>query len=100
MLSGHAHLYQRFTRRVSGREIPYVVAGSGGYNVKASGIQVTRKKTVGDQTLEKPPIFAYGYLAVTVTASQLTIAFRSPKKGPTYKDRVVVNLKTHRITAR
>jgi hypothetical protein len=100
VLSGHAHLYQRFTRRVSGREIPYVVAGSGGYNVKASGIQVTRKKTVGDQTLEKPPILAYGYLAVTVTASQLTIEFRSPKKGPKYKDRVVVSLKTHRITAR
>lgn len=100
VLSGHAHLYQRFTRRVNGREIPYVVAGSGGYNVKASGIKVTRKKTVGDVTLEKPPILAYGYLVVTVTASELTIEFRSPKKGPKFKDRAVVNLKTHRLAAR
>jgi DNA repair exonuclease SbcCD nuclease subunit len=31
VLSGHAHLYQRFTREVDGREIPYVVSGSGGF---------------------------------------------------------------------
>jgi hypothetical protein len=31
VISGHAHLYQRFTRRVDGREIPYVVSGSGGF---------------------------------------------------------------------
>jgi hypothetical protein len=30
VFSGHVHCYQRFTRRVSGREIPYVVAGAGG----------------------------------------------------------------------
>src|SRR4051794_33605729 len=31
VLSGHAHLYQRYTRSVDGRQIPYVVAGSGGF---------------------------------------------------------------------
>src|SRR5205085_1430166 len=31
VLSGHAHLYQRFTREVDRREIPYVVSGSGGF---------------------------------------------------------------------
>jgi len=98
VLSGHAHLYQRFTRRAAGREIPYVVAGSGGYNVKPSGVNVTKKVTVGDVTLAKPPILAYGYLVLTVTASALTIEFRSPSKGPKYTDRVAVNLKTHRIT--
>ena len=30
VLSGHVHTYQRFTRRIAGREIPYVVAGAGG----------------------------------------------------------------------
>ena len=29
-LSGHAHNYQRYTRRVAGKEIAYVVAGTGG----------------------------------------------------------------------
>lgn len=31
VLSCHAHLYQRYTRKVDGREIPYVVSGSGGF---------------------------------------------------------------------
>jgi Calcineurin-like phosphoesterase len=97
VLSGHAHLYQRFTRRTAGRAIPYVVAGSGGYNVSASGVNVTKKTTVGEVTLEKPPILAYGYLLVTVTASTLAIEFRSPSKGPKFKDAVTVDLKTHQL---
>jgi hypothetical protein len=52
---------------------------------------------VGDVTLEKPPILAYGYLLVTVSATQLSVVFRSPSKGPKYTDQVTVNLKTHRI---
>src|ERR1700730_15478788 len=31
VLSGHAHLYQRFTRMIHARETPYVVSGSGGF---------------------------------------------------------------------
>jgi hypothetical protein len=33
VLSGHAHLYERYTRTMNadGRQIPYVVAGNGGY---------------------------------------------------------------------
>ncbi|HLK47432.1 MAG TPA: metallophosphoesterase [Bryobacteraceae bacterium] len=30
-ISGHAHLYERYTRTVSGKQIPYLVAGVGGY---------------------------------------------------------------------
>lgn len=30
-LSGHAHLYERYTRTVHGKQIPYLVAGMGGY---------------------------------------------------------------------
>jgi 3',5'-cyclic AMP phosphodiesterase CpdA len=97
VLSGHAHLYQRFTRRVAGREIPYVVAGSGGYNVKASGVTMTKKTKVGDVSLDKPPVLAYGYLLVTVNASRLGITFRSPSKGPKFSDQVTVNLKTHKL---
>ena len=35
VLSGHAHLYQRFTRRVGSRQIPYLVSGSGGFAATA-----------------------------------------------------------------
>lgn len=30
-LSGHAHVYERYTRTVGGKQIPYLVAGMGGY---------------------------------------------------------------------
>ncbi len=36
ILSGHAHIYQRFSRSADGREIPYIVAGSGGHDAHVS----------------------------------------------------------------
>jgi hypothetical protein len=32
VLSGHVHNYQRFVRQHDGREVPYVIAGAGGYH--------------------------------------------------------------------
>lgn len=29
-LSGHAHNYQRYTRRIGGKQVPYIVIGTGG----------------------------------------------------------------------
>jgi acid phosphatase type 7 len=31
VLTGHVHNYQRFTRQLDGRGVPYIVAGAGGY---------------------------------------------------------------------
>jgi hypothetical protein len=97
VLSGHAHLYQRFARRVGGREVPYVVAGSGGFAATAPrpGIPST-PLTVGDHTLERQPIVHFGYLTVTVDPQFLTIEFKSPKKG-IQGDSVVVDLTTHKL---
>ena len=93
VLSGHAHLYQRFTRRVDGREIPYVVAGSGGFSATAPQQALPKAPfTIGDHTLEKDPIVAFGYLTVTVDSRFLTIEFKSPQKG-VVGDSVVVDLK-------
>jgi len=70
VLSGHAHLYQRFTRSVDGREIPYVVAGSGGFAATAPiGGLPTAPVTVGEYTLVAPPIVDFGYLLVGVDMS-------------------------------
>ena len=38
VLSGHVHNYQRFTRQVAGRQIPFVVAGNGGYADKPKSV--------------------------------------------------------------
>ncbi len=97
VLSGHAHLYQRFTRRVNGRQIPYVVAGSGGFAATPPQPGVPPAPvTVGDVTLVKDPIVAFGYLTVMTDARTLTITFGStnPSLAP---DSVTVDLKNSLI---
>jgi hypothetical protein len=98
VLSGHAHLYQRYTRGVDNREIPYVVAGSGGFAANAVRGQLETPLTVGQYTLVAPPIAQFGYLVLTVDLSaqpgRLTIAFHSPTR-----DSVTVNLATGRLLA-
>jgi hypothetical protein len=80
VLSGHAHLYQRFTRKVDGREIPYVVAGSGGFAATPPQKGLPKAPvTIGEYTLVQAPLVDFGYLTVTldfsVASPQLTIAF-------------------------
>jgi len=96
VLSGHAHLYQRFTRRTAGREIPYIVSGSGGFAATRPAVQTPQAPfTIGDYTLEIDPLIEFGYLTVTVDMSsatkQLIIAFHSPHSGHNV-DRVAVDL--------
>jgi len=85
ILSGHAHIYQRFSRAAAGRNIPYIVAGSGGHNALApAGEKVGEApRTWNDYTLEVGPTAAYGYLTVTVDMSgsgapTVTFAFTAP----------------------
>jgi hypothetical protein len=78
-LSGHAHLYERYTRTVGGKKMPYLVAGMGGYydlpglkpnpepppKTPASG-----KDASGNPlTLEVYNDNTFGFLRLTVTAS-------------------------------
>jgi hypothetical protein len=104
ILSGHAHLYQRFTRKTGEREIPYVVAGSGGHDLGLPRGEVLGKTplTWGDYTLVHDPILQYGYLTIAVdmtspTAPTLTIRFQAPA-DPTISDHVTVNLATNTLT--
>jgi 3',5'-cyclic AMP phosphodiesterase CpdA len=73
ILSGHAHLYQRFTRNIDGRQIPYIVSGSGGFAITPpyDGLPKT-PITLGEYTLVKPPLVEFGYLTVTVDMSKKT----------------------------
>ena len=104
VLSGHAHLYQRFTRRVDGREIPYVVAGSGGFAATPPIRKLARTPvTVGEYTLDKPPIVEFGYLTVAVDMTgrdhHLTITFHDRTNTRTH-DTTHLNLRTGHILAR
>ena len=79
VLSGHVHSYQRFTRGINGRDIPFLVAGAGGF-WKPSGMQ----KDPNGNPLPTPYQFSdlgvtlecycddhYGYLLMEVTPQTL-----------------------------
>jgi hypothetical protein len=96
VLSGHAHLYQRFTRSVDGRQIPYLVAGSGGFSATPpiGGLPNT-PITIGEYTLVKEPIVEFGYLTITLdfstTNPTVTIDFNDCSNTATH-DSVTLNL--------
>jgi len=97
VLSGHAHIYQRFSRAVPGlgRSIPYVVSGSGGFAVTPPQTSSPAGTTIGNYTLVTPPIADFGYLTLTVDMTgrvgTLSITFRSVSK-PSVTDSVTVTL--------
>ncbi|HEY1764601.1 MAG TPA: metallophosphoesterase [Opitutaceae bacterium] len=84
VLSGHAHLYQRFSHTVAGlnRTIPYIVSGSGGFAASAPQYKSPVVGTTIDTfTLETVPYIDFGYLTATVdmkgAVGMLTIKYSS-----------------------
>src|ERR1019366_525024 len=88
VLSGHAHLYERYTRimKSDGRKIPYAVAATGGY-FNLSGFKFgghgakPLPGTVGTDRqgnqvrLEHFDDTRFGFLRVAVTATTITCEF-------------------------
>jgi hypothetical protein len=102
VLSGHAHLYQRFTRTVNGRQMPYIVSGSGGFAATAPMQAAPPAGTVvGDHKLEVDPIIHFGYLTITTDAKTLNVSFKTaPQIGSNAQaDFVTVDLVSGTITA-
>ena len=78
LLCGHAHLYQRFTRVMpGGKEVPYIVAGSGGYAATAPKQLPPVPITVGDHTLVVAPIALFGFLTLETDARTIAITFKT-----------------------
>jgi hypothetical protein len=103
VLSGHAHLYQRFSRSLGGRSIPFVVAGSGGHLAHAARSDPPPVgSNIGNYRMEVEPIFELGYLTLAIDLSShtkptLTGTFRSQAQTPT-QDSFVLNLADGTIT--
>jgi hypothetical protein len=111
-LSGHSHLYERFTRTVNKRQTPYIVAGMGGYP-NLAGLKKGKPAptpTVGQSgkdasgnplKLETFNNKTFGFLRVTVSASELDAVIigvdpDTEKTAPI--DGFSVNLKTGVVT--
>jgi len=86
-LSGHSHLYERFTRTVGGKQIPYLVAGMGGFynliglkpaNNRPAAPTVPSK---GTDAVGNPLSFdvyndnTFGFLRMTVSPASITGEF-------------------------
>src|ERR1700678_957921 len=103
VFSGHAHNYQRYTRTVSGMQIPFLVAGCGGHSPLSvmRGTYRTPYKVDDTLTLESYDDTDYGYLRVVVNTQTLTIEFHPESDGGVTKtpdDTVTVNLQTRAIS--
>jgi hypothetical protein len=78
VISGHAHNYQRHTRRVSGKQIPFLVAGCGGHN--DSSVDPADGQLVGDHSFDKS-FKGFGYLTIAASQQRLQIDFRKLGTG-------------------
>jgi hypothetical protein len=96
-LSGHAHLYERYTRTLGGRQIPYLVAGMGGYydlpGLKPPNRRPTPPKTPASGTdasgnpltLEVYNDDTFGFLRITASPASIegTFVTVDPTSGKT-----------------
>ena len=125
VISGHAHLYERYTRTMKsdGRQIPYVVAGNGGYyNLSKIKLTASGAKPVAGQhtepdgqgntiTLDQYNETDWGFLRITVSATTILVEALGvqpivttttpppPIPPPTVIDSFTVNLSSHLVSA-
>jgi len=113
VLSGHAHLYERYTRFIGSTQIPFIVAGTGGY-FNLSGF-----KRTSAGALPKLPFMGtdakgnklrldainennFGFLRITVSATTVTCQFLgvnvTTKAAPTLLDHFTLDLNHHTVS--
>ena len=78
VLSGDVHNYQRFTRTIAGKQVPYIVAGAGGYHnlhkmAKASGGGALELPFTAAEDCELEAFCddQWGFLRLSLTAGQI-----------------------------
>jgi hypothetical protein len=108
VISSHIKNYQRFTRQIGERQIPYIIAGTGGYmnlnkmptNADGSPINVPYKMPENEVILEKYYDQSHGFLSLHVTSESITGKYVSvpPGQESQYIDRFELDLWKHIIT--
>ena len=95
-LSAHAHNYQHYTRRIRGKQVPYVVVGTGGMPPQQV-VGATGQPVGGTTDLTyDAAVASYGYLFVTISAKRVTTEFWELGHQHTAAyETVTVDLDTH-----
>jgi hypothetical protein len=80
VFTGHAHNYQRFARRLGGRQVPYLVAGSGGFHERhgvGSGVPDLPASFPGldGVTLESFQCSEHGFMTVSVRRTGAEVVY-------------------------
>jgi acid phosphatase type 7 len=82
VLTGHVHNYQRFTGTLDGKDVPFIVAGAGGYNPALHVLAAEFHKAKlpialagSDGTLENFCDSQHGYMKITVTKTEMTVQY-------------------------
>lgn len=93
VLSGHVHNYQRFSGTLGGKQIPFIIAGAGGYNARlhtlskvfhSSKLPITMTGSQG--VLENFNDADHGYLRLLVTKKNIKCDYIAvPAPGTTAK---------------
>jgi len=111
VFAGHVHNYQRFTRTLNERAIPYIVAGAGGYwhlhsMLQVQGAPIKTPYPVPDEgvILESYCHDRHGYLLLKVDGETLNGQyFAIPRLHESWSapaqliDSFTLNLKTHQL---
>ncbi|HEV2200343.1 MAG TPA: metallophosphoesterase [Bryobacteraceae bacterium] len=97
VLSAHAHNYQRYTRRIGGQQVLYIVAGGGGMPPQSVAAASGQPADATQEVTYDAAMSSLGYLFVTVSASQLKTEFWPLGQQTTPFDPVTVDLATHSV---
>ncbi len=99
-LSGHAHNYQRYTRRIGGKQVPYIVAGTGGIGPQKVPDATGQPADDSHETTYDAAMASYGYLYVTASQKELKFEFwpLSDSGHSQPYDPFTVDLSTHVLT--
>jgi hypothetical protein len=112
VLSGHVHNYQRYTRRVAGRDLPYIVAGGGGYfniykmqsNPDGSPLKAPMSMAEPGLTLENYWDDSHGYMKMRFESGKIVGEYyavaeaNQPNPGQaTQVDAFAVDLEQHKV---
>jgi hypothetical protein len=114
VFSGHVHNYQRFMSTINGRDVPFIVAGAGGYwslhtmqkDQNGNALQAPYTFPESGATLESFCADHHGYMRVEITPLTLKGEYYSvprPQESwsapATLVDSFTLDLKAHRLVS-